>query len=52
MSSRSQKESDRQRAAVLREEERQRRADVAAAAVADDVSRQRPNQVVPPSLRQ
>ncbi len=51
MSTGSQKVVGRERAAVLRAEERQRRADVAAEAAAADTSRQKPNQVVPPALR-
>ncbi len=51
MPSQSQKVGERQRAAVLRAEERQRRADAAAEATAADDSRQKPNQVIPPALR-
>ncbi len=51
MPSQSQRVAERKRAAALRAEERQRRADVAAEATAADDSRQKPNQVIPPALR-
>ena len=51
MASGSQRVAERQRAAVLRAEERQRRADVAAEAAAADPSRQKPNQVIPAAVR-